>query len=433
MIPGAVPWPREWEEKYRRLCWPGKTLGQIFLESVSKNAARVALAEGEAHVTYREFGEKAASLARGMVNLGLKPAERVLLQLPNSLDFFYAYWACQLAGLITVMCLPPHRERELSYLATLTEAAAYMIPDSYRGHDYQEMARQIRTQCPSLRHVLVAGEARGDHHSIDELLARSCPEDQRWPQPDPLEVAVLQLSGGTTGVPKVIPRTHNDYIYNTMAQNERLGFTDQEVFLVPMPLAHNACIHHMVHPALFHGGTAVVCAPEPEAISRTIERERVTHIFMVPTLFYRWLEFADFEKYNYSSLRLSGTGAQKMHPSQAARIGSTLPGVFMQVFGMSEGVVMAASPHDPDRVRYETVGKPVSPWDEIRVVDEEGREVAQGELGELICRGPYTIRGYYRAEEYNRKVFDAKGFYWTGDVVRLDGGGNVIIEGVRKT
>ena len=387
MIKGAVPWPKEWEEKYLSVCWPGKSLGQVFLESVARNAERIALVEGEVRITYRELGQKVTSLAWGMMNLGLKPTERVMLQLPNSLDFFYAYWACQVAGLISVMCLPPHRERELMYLANLTEAAAYLIPDSYRGHDYRAMATEIRSHYPALKHVIVCGETGQGHHPMEELLRTEVPKEQKWPQCDPREVAVLQLSGGTTGVPKVIPRTHNDYIYNTVAQNKRLGFTDEEVFMVPMPLAHNACVHHMVHPALFKGGTAVICAHEPEAISRTIEKERVTHIFMVPTLFYRWLEFPDFERYDYSSLRLSGTGAQKMHPSQASRIGGKLPGVFMQVFGMSEGMVIAASPADPERVRYETVGKPVSPWDEIKVVDEEGREVPGG-VGRADMSGP---------------------------------------------
>jgi len=432
MIPGAVPWPKEWEEKYLRDCWPNKNFGQVFLESVAKNATRIALVEGDRRVTFCDLGEKVKGLACGLMQLGLKPADRVLLQLPNSLEFFYAYWACQLAGLISVMCLPPHRDRELIYLAGLTEAAAYFIPDSQRGHDYQQMAKDIQVHCPALKHIIVRGQAQEGNRSLDKLIGTEVPGDWRWPQPDPREVAVLQLSGGTTGVSKVIPRTHNDYIYNTTAQNIRLEFAHDEVFLAPMPFAHNACIHHMVHPALFRGGTAVVCAHEPEAISRAIEKERVTHIFLVPTLFYRWLEFADFERYDYSSLRLSATGAQKMHASQAARIDGKLPGVFLQVFGMSEGVVMAPAPDDPEWVRYESVGKPVSPWDEIRVVDEEGREVGPGEMGEMICRGPYTIRGYYKAEEHNGRVFDSEGFYWTGDVVRLDGDGNVIIEGRTK-
>lgn len=432
MIPGAVPWPKEREEGYARECWPNKNFGQVFLESVTTHSERIALVEGEVRVTYRELGEKVRALACGLMNLGLKPTERVLFQLPNSLEFFYGYWACHLAGLISVMCLLPHREKELVYLANLTEAVAYMIPDVYRGHDFQEMAREIQAQCPTLTHIIVSGKARGGYHRLDELLESDVRDDQDFPQPDPLEVAVLQLSGGTTGIPKVIPRTHNDYIYNNQAIIQRLAFTEKDVMMVPLPFAHNATLNHLVHPALLTGGTAVVCAFDPEAISRTIEKEKVTHLFTVPTIFYRWLEFPDFDKYDYSSLRLTGTGAQKMPPSQAYQIAGKLPGLFMQIFGMTEGVVLIPRLDDTEKTRYETVGKPISPWDEIKVVDEEGKEVLPGELGELVCRGPYTIRGYYKAEEYNRKAIDSDGFYWSGDLVRLDEDGNVIVEGRRK-
>jgi len=432
MIAGAVPWRKEWQEKYLRECWPNKSFGQVFLETVARHGDRIAAVEGDVQVPYREFGQKVKSLARGLMDLGLKPTDRVLFQLPNALEFVYAYWACHLAGLISVMCLPPFREKELIYLGNHTEAAAYVIPDVYHDHDYQEMAEQIQSQCPTLKTVVVHGEARKDYHSMGKLLETHVEEDQAWPQPDPMEVAVLQLSGGTTGIPKVIPRTHNDYIYNNQAIVKRAEFTEQDVLMAPLPLAHNATLNHMIHPAVLTGATAVLCAFDPQSISRTIERERVTHFFTVPTIFYRWLEFSDFEKYDYSSLRLTGTGAQKMPPTLAYKVGRKLPGVFLQVFGMTEGVVLFPRLTDAEHVRYETVGKPISPLDEIKVVDEGGEEVPRGEIGELICRGPYTIRGYYKAEDYNRKVIDSNGFYWSGDLVRLDEEGNVIVEGRRK-
>lgn len=432
MISGAVPFPDEWKEKYLGECWPGKTFGQVFLETVDRHSERIALVEGDVRVTYREFGEKVKSLALGLMDLGLKPTDRVLFQVPNSLEFFYAYWACHLAGLISVMCLTPHREKELTYLAQLTEAAAYIIPDDYHGHDYQEMAGQIRSHCPTLRHVIVHGEAGKGYHSMAKLLKTPVKADQQWPPPDPMEVAVLQLSGGTTGIPKVIPRTHNDYIYNNQAIIKRAEFTEKDLLMVPLPFAHNATLNHMVHPAVFTGASAVVCAFDPESISRTIEMEKVTHFFTVPTIFYRWLEFPDFDKYDYSSLRLTATGAQKMPPTLAYKVGRKLPGIFLQVFGMTEGVVLLPRLTDSEEVRYETVGKPISPFDEIKIVDEGGDEVPRGEIGELICRGPYSIRGYYKAEDYNRKVIDSNGFYWSGDLVRQDDEGNVIVEGRRK-
>jgi len=432
MIAGAVPWRKEWQEKYLRECWPNRSFGQVFLETVARYPERVAAVEGEHRVSYRELGQKVRGLAIGLMDLGLKPTDRVLFQLPNVLEFIYAYWACHLAGLISVMCLPPFREKELIYLGNHTEAAAYVIPDIYHDHDYRKMALQIQSHCPTLKTVVVHGEAGKGHHSMGRLLETRVGESQPWPQPDPMEVAVLQLSGGTTGIPKVIPRTHNDYIYNNQAIIKRAKFTEKDVLMAPLPLAHNATLNHMIHPAVLTGATAVLCPFDPESISRTIERERVTHFFTVPTIFYRWLESPGFENHDYSSLRLTGTGAQKMPPTLAYRVGRSIPGIFLQVFGMTEGVVLFPELTDPERVRCETVGKPISPLDEIKVVDEGGEEVPRGEIGELICRGPYTIRGYYKAEDYNRKVIDAYGFYWSGDLVRQDPEGNVIVEGRRK-
>jgi len=432
MIPGAVPWPEAWAEKYRRECWPDRTFGQVFLESVEKNAGRIAVVEGDVRVSYRELGEKAKALACGLMDLGLKPTERVLFQLPNSLEFLYAYWACHLAGLIAVMCLPPHREAELVHLGNLTEASAYVIPDIHRGHDYREMAKGVRTRCPALRHVVVSGDAGQGSIPLAALLEAPLEAGREFPDPDPGEVAILQLSGGTTGIPKVIPHTHNDYLYKSRAIIEWMGFSAKDVMMVPLLFAHNACLQQMIHPALLTGATAVVCPFDPESISRTIEKEKVTYLFTVPAIFYRWLESPDFARYDYSSLRLSMTGAQKMHPSQAYRIGKELKAVFMQGYGITEGTHIFPRLTDPERVRYETIGRPISPWDEIRVVDEEGKEVRPGELGELICRGPYTIPGYYKAGEQNLKAYDQDGFFWTGDLVRSDEEGNLVIEGRSK-
>lgn len=131
-------------------------------------------------------------------------------------------------------------------------------------------------------------------------------------------------------------------------------------------------------------------------------------------------------------LRLTATAAQKMSPTLAYRVGKSLPGTFLQVFGMSERLVLFPRLTDSEKTRYEIVVKLISPLDEIKVVDERGSDIARGELGDLICRGPYTIRGYYKPEDHNSKVFDRNRFFWTGDIVRQDPDGNIVIEGCRK-
>ena len=145
-----------------------------------------------------------------------------------------------------------------------------------------------------------------------------------------------------------------------------------------------------------------------------------------------WLNYPRLGRADLSSLNTLAVGGSRLNPEPARRVLAEMGPVLTQVFGMAEGLVCCTHKSDPEEVLVETQGRPVSPDDEIRVVDDDGREVPPGEIGELICRGPYTIRGYYRAEEHNRVAFTADGFYRTGDMVRLHPSGNLVIEGRKK-
>jgi non-ribosomal peptide synthetase component E (peptide arylation enzyme) len=138
-------------------------------------------------------------------------------------------------------------------------------------------------------------------------------------------------------------------------------------------------------------------------------------------------------KFDLTSLRQVEAGGQKMLPELADRTWAAWPHATpVQVFGMAEGLVNMTRLDDPADVIRETQGRPISPGDEIKIVDDEGREVAPGEVGELLTRGPYTIRGYYKAEGHNRTAFTPDGFYRTGDMVRLHPSGNLVVEGRKK-
>jgi 2,3-dihydroxybenzoate-AMP ligase len=379
-------------------------------------------------------------LALHLVRLGLRPRDRVVIHLNNTPEFVYVYYACAKIGVLPVMALLPHRFSEIRYLAGFSEAVAYVGPTTLRGFDYQQLAREVRQAVPSLRHILVAGPgADPDVVALDALL--DDPIEEREPpdrlanlRPDAADVALFLLSGGTTGLPKLIPRTHNDYEYNSRASGGLCGIGPDTVYLTVLPISHNFPLASPgLQSVLQAGGRMVLCdSTEPTEAFRLIEQERVTHTALVPALAIRWMDAPERNNFDLSSLRVLQVGGAKLNPEPARRIHPTLGCQLQQVFGMAEGLLNYTRLDDPEDEIVETQGRPCSPDDEIRLVDEEGRDVPPGEPGELLTRGPYTIRGYYNVPEHNRRAFTSDGFYRSGDIVRLSPGGNLIVEGRAK-
>lgn len=446
MLPGCTPWPAEEARRYFQLgYWEGLTNGDLLDRAALQYPEREALvgrspALGEVRDTYGELRRKVNRLALHLLRLGMHPGERVVLQLPNVPEFVYLYLALHRIGVIPVMCLPPHRETEIGYISQFTGAVGYAVPSRFRDYDYLPLARHIQRQVPTLRTVLVAGEQVGEGMvAMAELLQDR--EEERWPEgilsrlrPHPMEVATFQLSGGTTGLPKVIPRTHNDYLYNSREAGRAGGFSADTVFLATTPLAHNFTITSPGLQAALYYGAKVVLSESADAARAfaLVEQEKVTYMPGVPAMIINWLDFASRSHYDFSSLRVVISGGAKLNPEVALRVPQVLGCMLQQTLGMAEGLNVFTRLTDPLEVAATTVGTPLSPHDELRVVDEEGKEVPRGEMGELWVRGPYTLRGYYNAPEHNRVCFTMDGFYKTGDMVRMDEAGRLVVEGRKK-
>ena len=441
MLTGVVPWPEDVAQIYReRGWWKGITLGAAFDASVAEHGDRVAVVDGDRRVTYFELGHLVDRLALHLAGRGIAEGERAIFQLPNVLEFVIAYLACLKTGAIPVACLPAHRHAEIGYLAKFTEARAWLFASDFRGFDYIRMAEELRPELPTVTECFVVGERTGTGMTpLADLLAASLEEEIAVDAleriaPAPGDVAVFQLSGGTTGLPKVVPRTHDDYLYNSLAFAGVTAFDRNTVLLVSVPIAHNfplACPG--IQAALLLGARVVLASsPDPDVVFPLIERERVTWIPAVPATVITWLNHPARGKHDLSSIRTLAVGGSRLNPEPARAARRVLGPVVMQVFGMAEGLLCATRPDDPEDVVVDTQGRPTSPDDEIRIVDDDGADVAAGTIGELHCRGPYTIRGYYNAPEHNRVAFTDDGFYRTGDMVRLHPSGNLVVEGRKK-
>jgi 2,3-dihydroxybenzoate-AMP ligase len=289
-----------------------------------------------------------------------------------------------------------------------------------------------------MRLGIILGDAPEGLLSLSGLVERpskSSAQELERIKIDPDDPALFQLSGGTTGVPKLIPRTHNDYIYNSKMAAAVTGVGPDKILLNVLPLAHNlplACPG--LQGFLLHGGKVVLTvSTRSEYVFALIERHRVTHIAVVPALLIRLINDPSIKKFDLSSLEVIQSGGQRLQPEVRRRTKELIPSVTVQEnFGMAEGMLMFVRFDDPEKVRMETVGRPVSPDDEVRLVDDDDNEVAPGEVGEFLARGPYTLRGYYGVPEYNARAFTTDGFYRSGDLMRRHPSGNYMVEGRKK-
>ncbi len=438
MLSGCVPWPEAFARRYRELgYWRGISLFEMLRQSAARSPGKTALIDGERRMSYAELVGEAEDLAAGLHAMGLRPLERVIFQFGNSLELMVALFALLRAGVIPVMALPAHRRSEIGHWVEHAGAVAHFVAAATPKFDYLDMARSVAAKHPSIRYIVSAGPAAGGGVMTLEALRaegrKSAPASIELAEPAADEVALMLLSGGTTGMPKLIPRTHNDYVYNAAQAGATAGFGPDTVFLAVLPMAHNytlACPG--VLGVLAHGGTAVIAEDTTaETVFPAIERERVTVVGATVPLVARWLDSGQFGRHDLSSLKVLVNGGAKLAPELRRRVEERFRCEYQENFGTGEGLINMTRIGDAEALRYLSSGRPISEADEIKVIDENGNEMPEGAIGELAVRGPYTIRGYYNAEAANRDAFTDDGFYRMGDIVRVLEG-YIYLEGRRK-
>jgi 2,3-dihydroxybenzoate-AMP ligase len=439
MLQGFVPFPPEFATDYRaKGYWRDQSLAQEFDAVFKRFADYVALIDGTRSYTYAELDRLTDNLALNLLALGLKPQDRVIPALPNVAEFVILYFALQKLGAIPIAALVTHRYLEISQFVQLSQATTCVYPESQGSFHFAPVIDRIQAENPSLKLRLVLGIPGPGEHSLTELIEKPTTLGREALSKiaiDPADPCIFQLSGGTTGIPKLIPRTNNDYAYNSKIAARAAHVDAESVLLLVLPIAHNlplACPG--VQGFMFNGAKVVLHAnTRPEEMFALIQQHKVTHLKLVPALLIRLINDPSIGRYDLSSLKQIQSGGQRMQPEVRLRTRELIPSAFVQEnFGMSEGVLMFVDFDDPEDVKLETCGRPICPDDEVRLVDDDGKEVAFGEVGELTCRGPYTLRGYYGVPEYNARQFTPDGFYRSGDLMRQHPSGNYIVEGRKK-
>lgn len=394
--------------------WERCSLGEQLEKWADKYKEKIAVADSEEEVSYKELNRRVKQMTGAFLYNGICKGDRVLVQLPNKLSFVMVFFALMKIGAIPVMMLPAHREAELEGIIKLAEPSAYVVVERYLGFRYVEMALAMKEKFSCLKNIFVDGKQGNDYRTLSEMDY----EDIKFPTVDGYETAVLLLSGGTTGVPKLIPRTHTDYMYNARMSAKRCLLNESDVYLASLPVAHNfpLCCPGLL--GILDAGGKVVLAPttSPDDILNLITEEKVTITALVPAMVTVCMEMLEWDdELDISSLKILQVGGAMLEDALADKIINEMPCKLMQVFGTAEGLLSFTSPEDDDSVIARCQGTPVSPADEVKIIDLEGNEVPVGEYGELLSRGPYTIDGYYKAEDVNKESFTEDGYYRTGD------------------
>lgn len=403
-------------------------IGMMLTDWARQFGGRTALIAGNTRLSFTELDHRVDRLAGAFQGLGLKAGDRILVQMPNDIGFVTILLASLRLGVVPILAMTAHRAHELNDLIKNAQPVAYFAPQELNGFRYNVFASSLQLAHPCLNLIVLDGP---DPLTIYPQLSslNAAPKYDR--QPKLSDLALLLLSGGTTATPKLIPRTHADYAFTFLRSAEMAGVNASTVYLAILPGSHNFILSSPgILGVLAKGGrvvltTSVAC----DEIMPLIEKEAVTHIALVPPLLRLWIDARKWERSDLSSLELLQIGGARIAPTLVRQARNVFETKIQQVYGMAEGLLCYTRFDDPEEVIFATQGRPMSDEDEILIVDDDGKPVKPGEIGELLTRGPYTISHYYNVTSHRDTSFTADGYYRTGDLVRQDATGNIIVMG----
>lgn len=437
---GVPAYPADDIKKYRKLkLWWYISLGDGLDRMAKIFPYRTFVVDETKKLSYSEMNELATRLAYGFLGVGLRPGDRVIMHMPNVVEFCVVFFALQRIGVIPIMGVPRHGIKELAFFGKISGAVAWIGPSTFRKTNYLELLPEVKAQVPSLKHIIVVDEEGEKPGCISyENLMSQVPEGRYSAEsleeygPDPGEVATLIPTGGTTGPPKLVPITHNVYLCKSYFSSTTHDRSSRDTNLVVTPLGHDAGMVRLFFRLVMGGKLVLGNSTKPKDILEMIQKERATEVFLVPTLIIDLVNEPELDKYNISSLTSVAAGGAFMAPELNREARNRLKCNIANNIGMAEGIYIGPRIDYPVEEIINTVGKPHCPWNTIKILDDEERDVPQGQEGELTGKGPSVFPGYYKDEESNKKCFTRSGYYRTGDLAKINTAGNYIITGRKK-
>jgi len=439
-LEGFTPYKREDTEKYTKFrWWPGLTFGDMLDKAADIYPHKEAFVDGKSRLTFLQARQNVDRLAISMMELGIRPLTRVLVQVPNWNEFVYGYIALQKIGAIPVLLIDRYRQYEVKRLIELTGATAWIVPEKYKKIDYLPIITDVIKEHSQIQHViLVRGQAQESFLSLEKLVETAELNEGNLlklaeRRPDPMQVAHMGPTGGTTGLPKVVPRTHNSMLCNVDYAARAWEMNSDDICLLAGPIGHDLTFTKGFCANIFtYGKTVFLDSTDPGDICRTIEAEKVTAVVWVPTLASRLIQFEGLKKYDLRSLKKMHCGGGASLPDLIKEVREKLGCTYFNASGSTEGQSTMTRSNDELETVYHTVGRHTCPYDHYKVVDRDGNELAINTNGELLLKGPGVFSGYFKTPEENARVFDRDGFFKTGDVAKIDDAGNITLTGRLK-
>ena len=436
-IDGFEPYRPEDVERYTKSrWWLGLTWGDMFDKATDLYPQKEGLVDDTTRFTYKELREKVDRLAIGFMKLGIKERDFALLQIPNWHEFIIAFYALQKVGAITVLLIARHGLTEINHVCSLTHPVAWIGPDRYKNTEYLPMIKRVMEDNRELKHIISVRAPENKAFiplenlmNTGELTVVSL-EALAAKRPDPMEVSMILLTGGTTGLPKAVPRTHNDYIASVEYHSKAWEITSDDVVLTVAPVSHAQGMHNGVGGAFFNYAKYVLTdSTDAEDICRVIKREKVTAFPTVPALVQRIVSLENLKEYDLSSLKKIYAGGAPSTPELVRSVYEKLGCKFVNAFGSAEGLgAMTRLDADLETI-CTTVGEKDCPYTQFKILDQYEQEALPNHEGELATKGPNIFTGYFKSAEENKKTFTKDGFFKTGDLAKIDESGTVTITG----
>jgi fatty-acyl-CoA synthase len=413
----------------------GETIGENLRRTAERFPDRDALVvpyQGY-RATYRQFHEQTGRVARALLVRGVKKGDRVGIWAPNRFEWVVVQYATARIGAILVTINPAYRTHELEYALKQSGVSTLILARGFRGTDYVQMVREVRSKCPELRQSIVIDdewqELESDALRLSEDELRHREVELQFDEP-----INIQYTSGTTGFPKGATLSHHNVLNNGYFIGEILKYTEADRVCIPVPLYH--CFGQVIgNFACTTHGSAMVYPGEgfdPLSVMKTVQAERCTSLYGVPTMFIAELDHPDFASFDYSSLR---TGVMAGSPCPVEVMKKVQKDMHMPevtiCYGMTETAPVSTQSRtdDPLEKRVSTVG-PVHPHVEVKVVDPTtGRVVPRGMPGELCTRGYSVMLGYWNDPHATRQAIDEGRWMHTGDLATMDDDGYVNIVG----
>ncbi len=390
----VTAYPADAVREYRAAgLWGTSTIVQEFQRVAAAHPHRDALVTDDGTLSYAELDARTDLIARGLGELGLRPGDPVVFQVTNRPESVLAWYAMLKAGLVPVCALAFHRAHEISQISRLVGAVGHLVEAGTRGFDLVAFGREQAYGHPTLRHLVAIGAPDdADVPRLEDLgrggdaAAARAWVDEIQAGIDPDDVAVFQLSGGTTGVPKVIPRLHAEYWYNATAYARAWNWDETSRVAHLIPIIHNAGIICALHAAHSVGGCLVLATPDLDQALPLMAKAGTTDV-LVGHGHYGVIDHPAFRDV-VPTLRTVVLSGAKVSPELFGRFEDL--GLWTgQLFGMGEGLCCVTFPGAPRRARNETVGTPLSPLDEIRILEPGSETAGSGRRrGRALRPGP---------------------------------------------